>query len=169
MSKTIVGVMGPGADATPQEQDAAFELGKLIAGRGWILLTGGRDAGVMDAASRGAKAAGGLTVGILPTADTGEMSSWIDIPIVTGMGQARNNVNVLSSEVVFACGLGPGTAAEIALAVKARKPVIMLCGPSEALNFFSSFGDSRVFTASGPEEAIEIGSRFVPDEVEKKV
>jgi hypothetical protein len=163
MSKIIVGIMGPGGDATPQEEDAAFDLGKLVAQEGWVLLTGGRDAGVMDAASRGAKAAGGLTVGILPTTDTEGMSSSVDIPIVTGMGQARNNINVLSSEVVIACGLGPGTTAEVALALKAGKPVIIVGGHRGALDFFSSLGESRIFTAPTPAEAIEIAKRFVPD------
>lgn len=66
MAKTVIGVMGPGDNATKEECDSAFELGKLIANKGWILLTGGRNVGVMEAASRGAKEAGGLTIGILP-------------------------------------------------------------------------------------------------------
>jgi uncharacterized protein (TIGR00725 family) len=163
MSKVIVGIMGPGGNATPKEQEDAFELGKLVAQEGWVLLTGGRDAGVMDAASRGAKEAGGLTVGILPTADTEGMSLSVDIPIVTGMGQARNNINVLSSQVVFTCGLGPGTAAEVALALKDGKPVIIVGGNHGAMSFFSSFGDNLIYTATSPDEAIEIAKRFVPD------
>jgi hypothetical protein len=162
MSKTIVGVMGPGGDATPRDEETARELGKLIAREGWVLLTGGRDSGVMEAASRGAKEAGGLTVGILPTADTEGMSTSVDIPIVTGMGQARNNINVLSSEVVFACGLGPGTAAEVALALKANKPVIFVGGHRGTLDFFTSLGETRVLTTATPAEAIEVAKRFVP-------
>jgi uncharacterized protein (TIGR00725 family) len=162
MSKTIVGVMGPGGDATPKDEETAFELGKLVALEGWVLLTGGRDSGVMEAASRGAKEAGGLTVGILPTADTEGMSTSVDIPIVTGMGQARNNINVLSSEVVFACGLGPGTAAEVALALKANKPVIFVGGHRGTLDFFTSLGETRVLTAATPSEAIEVAKRFLP-------
>lgn len=163
MSKTIVGIMGPGGDATIKEQEDAFQLGKLVAAEQWVLLTGGRDAGVMDAASRGAKEAEGLTVGILPTADTEGMSSSVDIPIVTGMGQARNNINVLSSQVVFTCGLGPGTTAEVALALKAGKPVIIVGGNHGAVSFFSNFGENLIFTASSPEEAIDIAKRFVSD------
>jgi len=159
--------MGPGADATPQQEQVAFLLGKLVAAQGWVLLTGGRDAGVMGAASRGAKEGGGLTVGILPTADTHGMSSSVDIPIVTGMGQARNNINVLTSQIVFACGLGPGSASEVALALKAGKPVILLGGHAEALDFFTSLNHSEVFTASSPDEAIEIAKRFVPDKTEE--
>jgi Zn-dependent alcohol dehydrogenase len=90
------------------------------------------------------------------------MSTSVDIPIVTGMGQARNNINVLSSEVVFACGLGPGTAAEVALALKANKPVIFVGGHRGTLAFFTSLGETRVLTAETPVEAIEVAKRFVP-------
>ena len=117
MSKIIVGVMGPGHDATPEALVSAFELGKLIADEGWVLLTGGRSAGVMDTASQGAKSAGGLVVGILPSDSAEGMSDSVDIPILTGLGQARNNLNVLSCRVIFVCGMGPGTASEVALAI----------------------------------------------------
>ncbi|MGL4881753.1 MAG: cytochrome, partial [Waterburya sp.] len=70
MAMTIIGVMGVGNLATPKDLELAFQLGQLIAENGWILLTGGREAGVMDAASRGAKAGGGLVIGILPSHDT---------------------------------------------------------------------------------------------------
>ena len=63
MRKVIIGVMGPGDRATAVDLENAYQLGKLIAKEGWALLTGGRKAGVMDAASKGAKAAGGLTIG----------------------------------------------------------------------------------------------------------
>src|SRR4028119_1144630 len=116
MKKIIIGVMGPGEQATATDLQNAYELGKLIAQQGWVLLTGGRNVGVMDAANTGAKAANGLTVGILPTADPSGISKAIDIPIFTDMGNARNNINVLSSDVVIACGMGAGTASEVALA-----------------------------------------------------
>lgn len=125
MLQPIVGVMG-GADITPTEFQLAYDLGWQIAQAGWIVLTGGRAVGVMNAASRGAKAAGGLTIGILPGTDYGGMSEAVDIAIVTGMGDARNAINVLSSQVIIACGGGAGTLSEIALAVKAGKPVILL-------------------------------------------
>ena len=71
MGKTIVGVMGPGEGASGEDVRAAFELGELIAREGWVLVTGGRRAGVMDAASRGASAAGGLVPGPAPGARPG--------------------------------------------------------------------------------------------------
>lgn len=148
--------MGPGSNPTEQDLHSAFELGKRIANKGWVLLTGGRNIGVMDAASRGAREEGGLTVGILPDADQKHMSNFVDIPIVTGIGSARNNINVLSADVVIACGMGIGTTSEIMLAVKAGKNVITLNQSKKALSFYNSLTDDRIQTVSSPAEAIHI-------------
>lgn len=157
----IVGVMGPGNQAGDDALLGAFQLGRLIALEGWVLLTGGRSAGVMDAASRGAKEAGGLTVGILPTSDVGSLSEAVDIPIITGLGQARNNINVLSSRVVFACGMGAGTASEVALTLKAGRPVILLYCTAEAEAFFKSLGGDDVFIATDPAEAVAVARKLI--------
>ncbi len=161
MIRIIVGVMGPGDQAGDDALLGAFQLGRLIALEDWVLLTGGRSAGVMDAASRGAKEAGGLTIGILPTSDAGSLSEAVDIPIITGMGQARNNINVLSSRVVFACGMGTGTASEVALTLKAGKPVILLYCTAEAEAFFKSLGGDDVFIATDPEEAMAVARKLI--------
>ncbi|MEP0911254.1 TIGR00725 family protein [Leptolyngbya sp. GB1-A1] len=164
MRRTIVGVMGPGETATDRDCQTAFTLGEQIAQRGWILLTGGRAVGVMEAASRGAKQAGGLTIGILPgTTDYG-MSEAIDIPIVTGMGSARNHINILTSNVIIACGMGAGTASEVALALKAQKPVILMNVDRLTAQFFWQLSSNdpaggttphRIWVAERVEEAIE--------------
>jgi uncharacterized protein (TIGR00725 family) len=156
MSKIVIGVMGPGASASGADVGAAYELGRLVAREGWVLLTGGRAAGVMDAASRGAREAGGLVVGVLPTEDASGATPHADILIATGLGQARNNLNVLSSRVVIACGMGAGTAAEVALAIKARKPVVLLDAGAEAEAFFKSLGGGGVQTAESPRHAVEV-------------
>ena len=135
MSRIVIGVMGPG-QATATEKADAFKLGQAIAEQGWVLLTGGRAVGVMDAACHGAKAGGGLTVGILPGDTRSGISTAVDIPICTGLGNARNTLNVLSSQVIVACGMGPGTASEVALALKTGRPVILLKAPPEAQLFF---------------------------------
>jgi uncharacterized protein (TIGR00725 family) len=152
--KTIIGVMGPGTQAREVDLRYAEQLGALIAQEGWVLLTGGRKVGVMDAASRGAKCAQGLTIGILPTADLDSLSDAIDIPIRTDMGNARNNINVLSSDVVIACGMGTGTASEVALALKNDKQVILLNNHSESEKFFRVLAPKSVFLAKTPQEAI---------------
>lgn len=161
MGRFVVGVMGPGANAAERDVRAAYELGRAIALEGWVLLTGGRAAGVMDAATRGAHDAGGLTVGVLPTEDESAATEHAELLILTGMGQARNNINVLSSSVVVACGMGAGTAAEVALAVKARKPVVLLNSGEEAAAFFKSLGGDRVSTADTPARALDLIKRIV--------
>ena len=147
--------MGAGV-ATPEDLQLAYELGKAIAQNNWVLLTGGREAGVMDAASRGAKADGGLVVGILPGKDTFGMSDAVDIAIVTDMGNARNNINVLSAQVVIAFGMGLGTASEVALALKNRKPVILLQPTELTYQFFASLTDELLFKADTAEKAIAL-------------
>lgn len=151
-----MGVLGPGAGAREEDLAAARELGALVAREGWVLVTGGRAAGVMEAASRGAREAGGLTVGILPGEDASEASAFVDIPVVTGLGQARNNVNVLTSRALIACGAGAGTASEIALALKARRPVVLLDPTAEAEAFFTSIGRGLVSVARDAREAVEL-------------
>lgn len=156
MRKIVIGVMGPGSGASECDRQNAYELGQHIAQAGWVLLTGGRDTGVMDAASKGATAANGLTIGILPTADDRAISDGVDIAIITGMGSARNNINVLSSDVVIACGMGAGTASEVALALKANKFIVLLTNHQESQLFFKSLSDDNIFLAATPEVAIQL-------------
>jgi uncharacterized protein (TIGR00725 family) len=154
MGKIIVGVMGRGTGASPQEIDTAFKLGEQIARRGWVVLSGGRSCGVMDAASRGAKGANGLTIGILPSEDKSIASTYLDIAIVTGLRSARNNINVLTSNVIVACGMGAGTVSEIALALKARKSVVILNAVPEAQAFYKLLNIERVSFVSTVDEAM---------------
>jgi uncharacterized protein (TIGR00725 family) len=119
----ILAVLGP-SDASPEEADLAERVGAVAARAEWAVLTGGGP-GVMEAASRGAVEAGGLTVGILPTVGPGEgyPNRWVLLPIYTGSGNARNAFNVLSADLCVAIGGGPGTLSEIALALKSSTPV----------------------------------------------
>lgn len=124
--RTIVGVMGSGSDRDAALLRTARELGAAVAGAGWVLLNGGRSTGVMEASARGAAEAGGLVVGVLPDDDTRNASRHLDIAIRTGMGDARNVVNVLSSDVVITLSGGAGTLSEVALALNAGRTVIAL-------------------------------------------
>ena len=155
MRKIVVGIMGPGRGATPADLDCARALGRRVAEAGWVLLSGGRNVGVMDAASRGAKTAGGLTIGILPGGDDRGISEAVDIAIATDMGNARNNINVLSSDAIVACGMGIGTLSEIALALKAGKPVVLVNWDEKSRGFLAGLVQkNHLFFASDPEEAI---------------
>ncbi|HUU83125.1 MAG TPA: TIGR00725 family protein [Phycisphaerae bacterium] len=153
MRKPVVGVMG-GADVSEDVIDLARRLGTLIAQRGWVLLNGGRNAGVMAASAAGARQAGGTVIGILPDRDTRAASPDLDYAIVTGLGDARNLINVLSSDVVIACPGGAGTLSEVALAAKNAKPLILLnFDPGRALDPYQD--TAPVFSVTTPEEAVE--------------
>lgn len=163
MKKIIIGVMGAGNLATSTDLENAYQLGTLIAQNDWILLTGGRKAGVMQAASKGAKIANGLTIGILPGNNTDDLAEDIDIAIVTDLGNARNNINVLSSDVIIACGMGTGTASEIALALKNQRKVILLSKNKLSKQFFQDLSPENVFIAHNPAKAIDLVKEIIEE------
>jgi uncharacterized protein (TIGR00725 family) len=163
--RPVIGVMGAGDGASARDCALAEALGAEIARRGWALLCGGRAAGVMDAAARGARSVeGSLVVGVLPgDGEDPAVSTYLDVAIFTGMGNARNAINVLSSDVVVACGAGgPGTASEIALALKSGKPVVLLAPPEEMAAFFRRL-DPRARVAASADEAAELAARELRD------
>lgn len=146
--------MGPGENATPEDNEIAFELGRAIAKEGWVVLTGGRSFGVMDAVMKGARDRGGLTIGILPDSNEQNASENAEIRIVTGMGSGRNYISVLSSRVVVVLGMAAGTASEVALAIKSNKKVILLNQDEITIRFFKNIGTYRVLVAKNVEEVI---------------
>ena len=119
-----IGVIGAAA-CTAKLAKLAHEVGTLIAQRGGVLICGGMG-GVMEAACRGAHAAGGLTVGILPGGSAGEGNKFVIIPILTGMGYARNAVVVRTCQAVIAIGGRYGTLSEIAYTAQFNIPIIGL-------------------------------------------
>jgi len=122
MPKINIAVIG-GHKASPKYLKIAEELGRLIAQEGWVLVCGGRE-GVMEAACRGAKSAGGLTLGIMPTTNGEDANEYVDIKIPTGMGYARNFLVVRSAQAVIAVSGSYGTLSEIAFAFNDNRPVI---------------------------------------------
>lgn len=160
----MVGIMGPGEEATEAEVRLAFDLGAAIARQGWVLVTGGRRAGVMDAANQGAKSERGLVVGILPGAGVEGMSAAVDIPIITGMHEARNIINVLSSRVLFFVGMNAGTASELALALKSRWPAILLRQQDDVVRVFAQMCATSLETAADVAAAVEIARRILAED-----
>ncbi len=119
--RPAISLIGPG-EAAARELRFAEEAGKLIAEGGAVLVCGGLG-GVMEAACRGARRAGGVTVGILPGVSALDANPWVEIAVPTGLGEARNALVVRAAGAVVAIGGGLGTLSEIALALKAGKPV----------------------------------------------
>lgn len=159
--KTIIGVMGPGENASPDENEMAYELGKEIAKAGWITLTGGRSFGIMDAALKGAAEAGGLTIGIVPGDNDKNSSEHAQIKIVTSMGSGRNYISVLSSHVIVVLGMASGTASEVALALKSRKKVILLNQDEITIRFFKNLGTYNVLVTKTVSETIQNIKQYV--------
>ena len=182
--KPIIAVVGAGRETEPAVSNAR-ELGRLIAEQGWVLVTGGRNAGVMRAASEGAKRSSAvvnktgrntsvsegakeenadktITIGVLPNKDT-EVSPDVDIVIVTDTGEARNNIIVLSADVVIACGVDdPGTASEVSLALKAGKPVLLVDIDDRARVFFLGMGNT-ISAVESAKEAIDVSNRIISE------
>jgi uncharacterized protein (TIGR00725 family) len=118
-------VIGPGDGVSAGELEAAEEAGRLLAEGGAILVCGGLG-GVMEAACRGARSAGGLTLGILPGRDRREANRYVEVAVASGLGEARNALVVRSADAVVAVGGAYGTLSEIALALKGGTPVVGL-------------------------------------------
>ena len=120
----FIGVIG-GNDVSPKITAIAEEVGKEIASSGAVLVCGGMG-GVMEAACKGASKAGGLTIGILPGDSRAQANRYVKIPIVTGIGYARNVTVVKSSQAIIAIDGSYGTLTEIGYALQSGIPVIGL-------------------------------------------
>lgn len=118
-------------------------MGRLLAERGAVLVCGGLG-GTMEAACRGAKQAGGTTIGLLPGSSRSDANRYVDVAIPTGLGEARNALVVRTADVLIAVGGGYGTLSEIALALKVGKRVIGL----------DTWAIDGVSVADGPEAAV---------------
>jgi uncharacterized protein (TIGR00725 family) len=118
-----IAVVGPARHVAAAELAAAEEAGAAIADAGATLVCGGLG-GVMEAACRGARSRGGLTVGLLPGTDREDANGWVVLALPTGLGEARNALVVRAADAVVAIGGGWGTLSEIALALRAGIPVL---------------------------------------------
>jgi uncharacterized protein (TIGR00725 family) len=155
MKPLYISVIG-GARSEPDELTLAEEVGRLVAEEGATLVCGGLG-GVMEAAARGAKTAGGTTIGILPGHDRSMANPYLDYVVTTGIGHARNLAVVSSGDVVIAVGGGYGTLSEIGLAAKIGRPVVILAG----WKLESAQGTSALVYASSAKEAVISAMRAV--------
>ena len=144
MPQPYVAVVGAGR-ATPEQERAAEGVGRALATCGAVVVCGGLGRAT-EAACRGAKDAGGTTVGILPTFDRGDANAFVDVAIPTGLGEARNALVVRAADALVAVGGEYGTLSEIALALKGGKRVIGV----------GSWEIDGVEAAGSPEEAVRL-------------
>jgi uncharacterized protein (TIGR00725 family) len=144
--KKIIGVMGPGEkQASPQDLQTAFEVGAVIAKLQAVTLTGGMS-GVMAEAARGAQQSGGLTMGLGPTDNKADQNTYIDLPLVTAMGPARNYMNVVSSDaLVFVSVASAGTLSELAFAIQKEKPSIVIGASQKLQDYVEELGAPNVY------------------------
>ena len=150
MRTPVIGVMG-GHVATPETEALAEELGAAIARKGWILLNGARNEGIMAASARGASREGGFVVGVHPGhRESMDVAPHLDLVIFSSIGFARNAINAQSSSVLIALPGGAGTLNEVAFAETFRVPTILLHFDDKGW-----FGD-RVRRAGSIEEAIRM-------------
>lgn len=146
----FVSVIGTGDDATVRDRQLAEEVGRLLAEHGAVVVCGGLN-GVMEAACRGAKSAGGLTIGLLPGSDAADANEWVDIPVPTGLGYARNSIVVKAGQAVIAVAGAFGTLSEIGHAVAEGKTVVGL----ETWELYRKGAlDGHIVRANNPEEAV---------------
>jgi len=146
----IIAVIG-GSQCSKEEVRLAEEVGRELARRGAVLVCGGLG-GVMEAACRGASSEGGTTIGILPGDDSQATNPYVQIPIVTGMGYARNIAVVKSAQAVIAIGGSYGTLSEISHALQSGIPVIGLNTWSLSRN---NQQDKSIIPAQSPTEAVD--------------
>ena len=143
-------VVGAG-NASPDVYDMAVSVGREAALRGWIVVTGGLK-GVMEAAAKGAREVGGLTLGILPGGDRGDANPYIEIAVVTHMRHARNSIIAHTADAIVAVDGEYGTLSEIALGLKLKKPVVGIKTPWDI---------PGLVCAQNPVEAIETVYRML--------
>lgn len=148
----IISVIG-GDAAGPEAVETAEAVGRALAKRGVTLLCGGRG-GVMEAACKGARSEGGHTIGIMPGHDAQETppNEYVEFPVYTGLGYARNITVVLSGEAIIAIDGSYGTLSEIAYALIHEKPIVGL----DTWDFaYHGHDGDRIVRASSPAEAVE--------------
>jgi len=158
-----ISVIG-GSQVDSEIYNLAYEVGREIARNGAVLICGGLS-GTMEASCKGAKEEGGLTIGILPTADENDANRYVDIKIPTGMGYARNVPIILSAHAVIAINGSYGTLSEIGYTLTFDKPIIAL-KTWEVRPYYSE--DSRfIIKAKTAKEAVKIAIKEARDYIKK--
>lgn len=153
----IIAVIG-GSDCPQVLEQKAEEVGKRLAEAGATLICGGLS-GIMEFACKGAKQAGGTTIGILPGDDKSDANDYVDIPIITNMGIARNVIIINTADVVIAIDGSYGTLSEIAFALTLKKPVIAM--DTWALEVAGKVDDELFFRVDSAKTAVDLAIKLL--------
>ncbi|MFX1474409.1 MAG: TIGR00725 family protein [Promethearchaeota archaeon] len=157
--KLRITVIGSSGKVSSSVEELAVSIGREVAKAGAILITGGRD-GVMEAATRGAKNAGGLTVGILGERTLEFANPHLEVGITTGLGYARNYINICSGDAIISVSGAGGTLSELGFAIALDKVIVLMEGTGGVTDIITQalpiIGSSNIFTAKSAEDAIGI-------------
>ena len=159
--RTWIAIVGANDGATRADLTAAEDAGAAVAAAGGAVVCGGLG-GVMEAACRGARSLGGLTLGLLPGTDRDAANGWVTVAVPTGMGEARNVLVVRAADAVIAIGGGWGTLSEIAVARKLGRPVVGVGtweprAPGAAVDAVVAVADGRAAAGMAMELAVSGG------------
>jgi len=154
-----ISVVGFNADTcTPIAREAAYEVGRAIAKKGATVVCGGLG-GVMEAASKGARDGGGISVGIIPSMESREANKYCDVVVATGVGKSRNFIVSYSGDGMIIVGGGAGTLIEAAAAYQAGKPIAAVIGTGGVADawagrFLDERSASLIMKGAGPDDAV---------------
>jgi len=167
--KKIIGIIGHDKHAKKIHLEIAEEVGKEIALRGGIVLCGGNNGGVPNAVAKGVKQNNGLTVGISPDSDLTNFSKYIDIPILTGMGFARNQIIAFSADALISIGGGVGTFCEMAYGYAYSKPIVVIKGLKGLPEpFVGKYMDDKkkvkILGVNSAKDAVELAFKLIKKE-----
>ena len=159
-----IAVIGSGEEISKETERVAEQIGSDIAKNNCILICGGKE-GIMEAACRGAKSKGGVTIGILPSLEKEEANTYIDVAINTGIGHARNAFVAASGDCVIALEGSIGTLSEIAMALNYRKPIVIVKGTRFEKIFkehkFEKFGEKMKVKFSDAKNAVNVALELI--------
>jgi len=166
MRKPLIAVVGHGLHAKNEHLRVAEEVGREIAKRNGIVVCGGHNFGIMDSVARGVNSENGISIGIIPEDNLSKTSKFIDIPIVTGIGLARNQIIALSCDVMIVIGGGVGSLTEVAYAYRYSKPIIVIKNLSSiAEEYVGKYMDEKksvkIVGANNAKEAVELAFKMI--------
>jgi len=166
MRKPLIAVVGHGLHAKNEHLRVAEEVGREVAKRNGIVVCGGHNFGIMNSVAKGVHTENGITIGIVPEDNLSRTSKFIDIPIVTGMGLARNQIVALSCDAMIVIGGGVGSLTEVAYAYQYSKPIIVIKNLGSLLEqYIGKYMDKKknvkIIGAYNAKKAVELAFKMI--------